>query len=101
MQGLTLSLKVLRDAVRKLRRYDDEAAVKEAASTLQELSARIEAGGWSLRERKASRYIGSAFRAPSSRDAWLLRQKGVGQTDGPRENASSSEEGNGTDRNGA
>jgi hypothetical protein len=68
--NIAAAISSLQDAIAVLRAYGPGAPVAEAIQQLEATLKRIEGGGWSLRERKTSKYLGHSYRRMSSRELW-------------------------------
>jgi hypothetical protein len=67
------AMAVLDKTIVELAQYGDRGA--EAIKVLMEMKEKIAANGWSLRERKSSRYRSASYRKMSSKEMWSLKDQ--------------------------
>jgi len=65
------ALAVLDKTIQELGQYGERGV--EAIKVLQEMKDKIANDGWSLRERKSSRYRSASYRKMSSKEMWSLK----------------------------
>jgi Ca-activated chloride channel homolog len=64
----------IQNVLDSLKGYGADALVGEAVQQLEALLRRIQAGSWSLRERKLSKYRSHSYRRMSSKELWSSSQ---------------------------
>lgn len=67
------ALAVLDKTILELAQYGERGA--EAIKVLMEMKEKIASDGWSLRERKSSRYRSASYRKMSSKEMWSLKEQ--------------------------